>query len=321
MKILKAAPGLDLNNVLATQLGTDHSIVEFNPSTPLIEQVRDVDVLLLRDVPVPAEVMAAGPRIKLLQRYGHHVVGVDLAHARAKGIYVARIPSSVGGASRDVAEHAFFLLLAVAKRYRRAAATLLAREVGKPTTTSVTGKTLCLVGVGSTGTELASLASGFGMHLIAIKRTVSPEIQRALGLEFLGDESKLAEALARADFVSIHLPLEPATRNYVDRAFLAKMRRGSFLINIARGPIVDQDALREALESGHLAGAGLDVFRDEPIDPKDPILALDNVIATPHHAGHTLESEQRLAAIVAENIQLVARGAEPKYQLAPDEAE
>ena len=318
MKIVKAAPGLDQNNVLGKVLGSGHQIVEYDPSRPLAAQVGDADVLLLRDVAVTAEVMDAGPSIKLLQRYGAHVVGVDFAHARSRGIHVARIPSDVGGASRDVAETAFFLLLAVAKKYPEAQAAIAAGKIGRPRTHRVTGKTLGLIGVGKTGQELAKLAVGFGMRVIAVKRTPDPTLEKELGLGFLDDLSRLDELLAQSDFVSIHLPLEPATVGYVGRGMFAKMKPGCFLINIARGPIVDQDALCDALASGRLAGAGLDVFRDEPIDPGDRLLAFDNVVATPHNAGHTFETEHHMAQVVAENIRLIRQGKAPNYLVAAE---
>ena len=319
MKILKVAPGLDPGNLLGRTLGPGFEVADYDPARPLVEQVAEAEVLLLRDVPIPAEVIDAAPRLRLLQRYGQHLVGVDLPHAAAKGIPVARVPAEVTGADRMVAEHAIFLMLALAKRYKEAAAAVAAGELGLPRTYGLEGKTLGLIGVGRIGSHLARLARGFSMSVIAVKRTPDKTLAADLGLDFLGDPSHQDEVLARADFVSIHLPLEPATIRSFGRRQFERMKPGSYLINIARGRIVDKEALYRSLTSGHLAGAGLDVFWVEPIDPGDPLLALPNVIATPHIAAPTYETEALSAQVVAENIRLVAAGKPPKHPVAADE--
>ena len=319
MKILKVAPGLDSGNVLGQVLGPGFEIADYDPARPLVEQVAEAEVLLLRDVPIPAEVIDAAPQLKLLQRYGQHVVGVDIRHATSRGIPVARVPAEVTGADRMVAEHAFFLMLALAKRYKEAAAAVAAGELGLPRTHGLEGKTLGLIGVGRIGGHLARLAQGFSMSVIAVKRTADQALAAELGLDFLGDPSHQDEVLARADFVSIHLPLVPATLRSFGRRQFERMKPGSYLINIARGRIIDKAALHEALTSGHLAGAGLDVFWVEPIDPDDPLLALPNVIATPHIAAPTYETEKLSARVVAENIRLVAAGKPPKHPVSADE--
>jgi len=319
MKILKTSPGLDPENLIARALGIGFEVAEFKATLPLIDQVRDVEVLLLRDLPIPAQVIDAAPKLKLLQRPGQHLVGVDVKHATAKGIYVARIPSHVSGSGRKVAEHAFFLMMALAKKYKESVANIMARRMGWPATHALLNKTLGLVGVGETGGELARLASAFGMRVIAVKRTIDRRIEKELGLVFLGDVSRLGDILAQSDFVSIHLPLETGTVNFFGRREFEMMKPGSFLINIARGPIIDKAALYEALTNARLGGVGLDVFWEEPPDPNDPLLALPNVIATPHIAGATVEDRERTANIVAENIRLVATGKPPKYLVSCDE--
>jgi phosphoglycerate dehydrogenase-like enzyme len=314
--ILKAAPGLDQQNDLARLLGSDFTVIDFDPSRPLIDQVRQATVLLLRDVPVSAEIMDAAPNLKLLQRYGAHVVGVDVAHARRRGIYVARVPTEVTGADRVVAEHALFLMMAVAKRIPVAQRNVAARVLGRPRTLSLSGKTLALVGVGRTGGELAGLVRGLDMRVIAVKRTKDDDLARRLGLAFLGDMSDLPAVLAEADVVSLHLPLDAATRDFFDHDKFARMKHGSIFVNIARGPIVDQAALTAALASGHLAGAGLDVVSTEPIDPADPLLAMNNVVVTPHIAGDSDEVHERLARATADNIRRILAGQPPLFLLA-----
>lgn len=315
MRVVKASPGLDPDNLLARRLGADFTVVEFDEARPLRDQVAGAHVLLLRDVPVPAEVIDAAPALKLLQRYGQHLVGVDVGHARRKGIWVARAPVVLTEADHVVAEHAMFFMLALVKRYREGLVSIERGLLGRPVTRSLLGKTLGLVGVGKTGTELARLARGFGMRVIAVKRTADPGLAQELGLDFLGTMDRLDELLGQADFVSIHLPLEAETVGFFGHRELARMKPGGYVINIARGPIIDQDALLAALRSGHLAGAGLDVFAREPIDPGDPLLKLLTVVATPHVAGATEEMQARLAEIVAENIRLVSAGRAPHHQV------
>ena len=316
-RILKAAPGLDQDNLVARELGPGHEVIEYDPARSLVEQGEDVDVFLLRDVPVPAEVIDALPRLKLLQRVGHHLVGVDILHARAKGVRVANIPAWVSGGDRMVAEHALHLMFAVAKRARECQGSIRSRKLGMPTTSALTGKTLGLIGVGNTGTELAKLVFGLEMNVIAVKRTVDNQLKEQLGLAYMGDMSGLPKVLAEADFISLHLPLAPDTIQLFDKRKFAAMRSGSFLINVARAQIVEKSALQWALADGPLAGAGLDVFWDEPANPDDPLLQFDNVIVTPHVAGVTREVYARIASVTAENIRLVLDGKEPKYPVAP----
>jgi phosphoglycerate dehydrogenase-like enzyme len=313
--VLKAAAGLDQGNLLQAKLGAGFAVREYDPASALRDQVADVEAMLLRDVPVPAEVIDAAPKLRLLQRYGQHFSGVDIAHALSRGIHVARIPPEATGSNRQVAEHTLFLLLAVAKRYGAARTALATRRVGWPKTVALVGKTLGMIGVGKTGEELARLAVGFGMKVIAVKRTPDEALARALGMGWMRGMAAQEDLLAQSDVVSIHLPLEPATVGYFGRAAFAAMKPGAILLNIARGPIVDRAALLEALASGRLAGAGLDVLWDEPIDPADPLLRLENVVVTPHIAAQSSETQEVLAELVAQNILAVARGEAPRFAL------
>lgn len=314
MIIVKAAPGLDPENILGQLLGDGFEVIEFDPSRALAEQAKRADVLLLRDVPVTAEVMDAAPYLKLLQRHGQHVVGVDCDHARKKGIHVARAPVVLSAADKVVAEHALFLMLALAKRYPEGLAAIRERALGRPITRTLIGKTLGMVGLGKTGEELARLVAPLGMRVMAVKRSPDPALAKRLGIE-IDTMDGLDHLLGEADYVSVHLPLEPATVGFFDAVRLARMKKGACLINIARGPIVDQNALFDGLRSGRLGGAGLDVFAQEPIDPDDPLLALPNVVVTPHVAGATQEMQQRLAELSAANIRLVAAGQLPLHRM------
>jgi phosphoglycerate dehydrogenase-like enzyme len=320
MKIKKASPGLDQRNRLGSILGEGFVVEDFDAACPLAEQVGDADVLLVRDLPITREVIDAASKVRLIQRPGDHLPRViDLAHARSKGIPVSRFPSKVQGSpARDVAEHAFYLLLALAKQQWLARASVKARKAGLPKTMSVHGKTLGLVGLGNTGEALARLAVPFGLRVVAVKRSAGDALARELGLTWLGTMDRLPELLAESDFVSLHLPQTPETVDFIGRDELSRMKSGAFLINISRAPMVNRAALAEALQSGHLGGAGLDVWWQEPADPADPLLALRNVVLTPHIAADTTESETRLAELTAENVRRIARGEAPRYVVGVD---
>ena len=320
MKIKKASPGLDQRNRLGALLGDGFVVEDFDASRPLATQVADADVLLIRDVPITRDVIDAAARVRLIQRPGDHLPRViDLAHARSRGIPVSRFPSKVQGSpARDVAEHAFYLLLSLAKQQWLARASVKARKAGLPKTMSVHGKTLGLVGLGNTGEALARLAVPFGLRVIAVKRSADEALARELGLTWLGTMDRLTELLAESDFVSLHLPQTPETVNFIDAAEFAQMRRGANLINISRAPMVNRAALTAALQSGQLGGFGVDVWWEEPADPHDPLLGARNVLLTPHIAADTVESETRLAELTAENVRRVARGEAPRYVVGVD---
>ena len=319
MKIKKASPGLDQRNRLGGMLGDGYVVEDYDATRPLAEQVADADVLLVRDVPITREVIDAAPNLKLIQRPGDHLPAIDLAHAAARDVLVSRFPARVQGIpARAVAEHAFHLLLMLAKQQWLARDNVRARKTGLPKTVYVCGKTLGLVGVGNTGEALARLAVPFGLRVIAVKRSADEALARELGLDWLGTLERLPELLAQSDFVSLHLPQTPETVDCIGARELAHMKRGAFLINIARAPMLNKVALLSALQSGHLGGAGLDVWWQEPADPMDPLLALPQVILTPHIAADTAESEQRLAELTAENVQLLARGERPRYVVGVD---
>lgn len=317
--VKKASPGLDGQGRIAHLLGPDFLVEEFDAGRPLAQQVASAHVLLVRSVPVTREVIDAAPGLRLIQRPGAHLEVVDIGYALARGIPVCNVPAEVSEGGFAVAEHVMFLALALAKRYREGLDALRARRVGQPLTTALRDKVFGLVGIGQTGAPVIGLARAFGMRVQAVKRTVTPGMREAMGLDWLGTYDRLPELLGRSDFVSVHVPLGPETERLIGAREHAQMKPGAFLINISRGRVIDQGALLEALRGGRLAGAGLDVFWDEPPDPNDPLLALPNVIATPHVAGSTVEGSEVLARLVAENIRRVRSGLPPAHPVAAPE--
>lgn len=312
--IKKAGPSLAIEERIGEFLGPEFVVEEFDAARPLAEQVENAQVLLVRSVPVTREVIDAAPRLRLIQRPGVHIEAVDLEYAAAKGIPVCNVPAKLTHGGEDVAEHVMFLALAVAKRYRESLDSLGERRIGVPSTHVLRGKVLGLVGLGRTGSAVVGMARGFGMRVWAVKRTVDDGMREGLGLEWLKTPDHLTELLRESDFVSLHVPLNEETKGLIGPAEIALMKPGAFLINAARGRVVDRAALVAALRERRLAGAGLDVFWDEPVAPDDPLLALPNVIATPHVANMTLETIETIARVTVENIRRVQTGSPPLHQ-------
>jgi len=301
--------------MIARMLGPEFVVEEFDPARPLAEQVDKAHVLLVRSVPVTREVIDAAPRLRLIQRPGVHLEAVDLAYATARGIPVCNVPAPLTHGGNDVAEHVMFLALALAKRYREAVISLGARRIGQPSTYVLRGKVFGLVGLGRTGSAVVGMARGFGMRVWAVKRTVSEGMREAMGLEWLKTYHHLPELLRQSDFVSLHVPLNKETEGLIGSTEIALMKPSAFLINVARGRVVNRAALLAALREQRLAGAGLDVFWDEPPDPNDPLLAMPNVIATPHVANMTQETIETIARVSVENIRRVKAGVPPIHQI------
>jgi phosphoglycerate dehydrogenase-like enzyme len=265
-------------------------------------------------VAVTREVIDAAAELVLIQRPGAHLDAVDVAYALSKNLLVCNVPAPVSGSGTMVAEHIMFLMLALARRYREAQQVLARGEMGSPESHELRGKTLGLVGLGEIGQALVPMARGFGMQIWALRRTIRSGMREELGLDYLGTFSNLPHLLAESDFVSIHVPLASETRGLIGERELAQMKRGAFLINAARAAVLVKEAVVAALESGYLGGFGVDVFWEEPPNPKDALFAFPNVIATPHTAG-TREGRLRIATIVAENVRRVRAGVEPMYRI------
>jgi phosphoglycerate dehydrogenase-like enzyme len=227
---------------------------------------------------------------------------------------VARIPSEESGNAASVAEHAVLLMLMLSRRWNQISAT---REKGTPVAwgsppgQAVIGKTVCIVGLGGVGRELARRLAGFKVRIITVDdhpgRTV-PGVEIARTFSLAG----LHEALAEADYVALCINYTPDRFHLFGAQEIATMKRGAFIVNVARGGLLDPDALLAGSRSGHIAGAGLDVFWNEPVDISHPIFR-ENVIATPHIAGVTDVSYEGIARAFAENIRRYGAGGTPLY--------
>ena len=298
--VLFCSQGFPRSRVLLRErlAGTDLRVVEADPTRPLVEQVGEASALIPSMARISAAVMDAAPRLRLIVQFGAGLDGVDLEAAAARGIPVRNV---AGANAQAVAEMAVFLMLALARRLPAHARSFAARVVGDPPGIELHGKTLGIVGLGASGRALARIARGFGMDVIAVRRNPAPEAHDA-DAAWVGGPGDLDALLARSDFVSLHVPSSAATRGLIGAPQLARMKPAAFLINVGRGDLVGRDPLLEALRARRIAGAGLDVYWEEPPDPADPFLALDNVVATPHLGGVTGEALARLAARVIEHL-------------------
>ena len=246
-------------------------------------------------------VIEAAGRLRVIARYGVGVDNVDLAAARERGIQVTNTP---GANSDSVAELAVGLMLALARSIPRADRATKAGDWPRMHGLSISGKVVGLVGFGAIGRLVAAKLSGFGCNLLAHDPYASSEAAALAGVRLVG----LDELAASADFVSLHCPLTEQTRGLVNAAFIARMKPGAFLVNTARGDLVDEAALLEGLQSGKLRGAALDVYAQQPPDPGNPLLALPQVIVTPHMGAHADSATNGMGWGALQNCLAVLRG-------------
>jgi phosphoglycerate dehydrogenase-like enzyme len=252
--------------------------------------------------------------VKLWQVLGTGLDHTDVAYILESGLPLANTPGQFSSVA--LAEHALFLMLLFAKRFFDSRNSLRSRVMCEPMNEELHGKTLGLLGLGASGRELAVRAKALGMRIMAIDiAPITQSVQATCGIDFFGKPGELPRLLAESDYVSIHMPLTSATRRMIDRAGLSLMKPSAVIINVARGEIIDETALAEALNSGRIRGAGLDVFPSEPVDPDHPLLRLPNVVATPHVAGVTFGTSRRRAQAVVENLERLSQGLSPLYQV------
>jgi D-3-phosphoglycerate dehydrogenase / 2-oxoglutarate reductase len=287
----------------AVQIFKDRGLeVDFQPKLgpdkeKLAELIRDFDGLAIRSATkVTPKILEQAKKLKVIGRAGIGVDNVDVPAATAKGIIVMNTPF---GNSITTAEHAITLMLALARQIPQADASTQAGkwEKNRFMGVEITGKTLGVIGCGNIGSIVVDRAHGLRMKVIAYDPFLSPERAKDLGVE----KVELDELFRRADFITLHTPLTDKTRNILDAKALAATKKGVRIINCARGGLVDERALREALDSGHVAGAAFDVFVEEPaVD--NPLFRHPNVVCTPHLGAATTEAQENVALQIAEQM-------------------
>jgi D-3-phosphoglycerate dehydrogenase len=258
---------------------------------------------------IDANALRAADRLKVISRYGVGIDNVDLDAARGRGIIVTNTP---GANSVSVAELALGLILALARQIPEAVEAVHQGKWPRYAGLSIEGKTIGILGLGAIGKQLAQLLAGFDCTILAF----DPYADAAFASDHHVELTSMEDVIRRSDFISLHLPLLPETRGLVNATFFSQMKPGSFLVNTSRGEVVDESALLEALQNGHLRGAGLDAFTKEPPDPHNPLLSLPQVIATPHLGAQTDGATSNMGWFAMRDCLAVLKSEEPKYRVA-----
>lgn len=304
-----AWPDVEIEHRVLKQAGLELVVAPSPDPEPLAQLAADVAAILTCWAPVTAQVIQAARHCRIIARLGIGLDNIDLQAARQRGIVVTNVPDYCVD---EVAEHTLALVLALLRgvphfhaetksgHYRRECPWPLRR---------VRGMTLGVVGLGQIGTRVAQLAQALGMQVLG----TSQNRKTVPGVRWCS----LEELLPRADVISLHLPLTPQTRHLLDRRRLLAMKPGSYLVNTARGPLVDHAALSEALQSGHLAGAALDVQAEEPPRLDQPPYCLPQVIVTPHVAFASDCSVAELRRRACEEVVRVLSGRPPRHPVLP----
>jgi D-3-phosphoglycerate dehydrogenase / 2-oxoglutarate reductase len=274
---------------------TGWNIVQTTKDT-LVGELADAEALIVRSATkVTPELMAKAPRLRVVGRAGVGVDNIDLDEATKRGFLVMSTP---GGSSVSVAEHTFALLLALVRQVPKFDAAMREGRWEKSSSgAEVRGKTIGLVGLGRIGSEVARRATAFDMHVLAYDPFISESAAKEVDVKLVSIEQLFADS----DFISLHTAVSPQTKNMINAETIAKMKKGVRIVNAARGELINETDLAEALKSGRVAGAALDVFAEEP--PKNsPLVGLPNVICTPHVAGSTAEAQEELGIQVAVQV-------------------
>jgi D-3-phosphoglycerate dehydrogenase len=299
---------------LKTQLEAQVGEVLYNPtgkpltSAEVAKILPGVDGYIAGLDAIDAQALQAADRLKVIARYGVGVDNVDLAAARAKGIVVTNTP---GANSVSVAELALGLMLALARQIPEAVEAVHQGKWPRYSGVSLEGKTIGILGLGAIGKQLARRLNGFDCKILAYDPFADAAFARDNHIELNSMDGVIEEA----DFISLHLPLLPETRGLVNEAFLNRMKKGSFLVNTSRGEVVDEAALLNALQSGRIKGAGLDAFTVEPPAAGNPLLALPQVIATPHLGAQTDGATSNMGWFALRDCLAVLNNEEPVYKV------
>jgi phosphoglycerate dehydrogenase-like enzyme len=295
-------------------IGDRHHLRIYDFSQPPATQFDGVDVVIDHGGSHRTHDLAdaAAGKIKLWQILGTGVDHFPLDYWCAKGIPVANTPGPFSAVS--LAECAMMFILMLTRKYPIARANLEQGILYSPLGMELVGLRLGIIGFGASGQALAFRAAAFGMKIAAIdiREVNENEIER-FGLEFVGTPADLDDLIARSDVISLHLHLTQETHHLINQQRLARLKPTAFLINVARGALVDEEALVQALVEGKIAGAGIDVYSQEPPDIRSPLFHLPNVITTPHSAGVTDGTSRKRAGACVENVDRIATGLEPLY--------
>lgn len=291
----------------------DLKLAKSTAEDDLVAEAGDVDIIMVVYAKITKRIIDSAKKLKGIVRYGIGVDNIDLNAATERKIAVANVPDYCIG---TVADHAFAHLLALSRKILVADKIVRTGEyVGAWASPSnkikgldLEGKVIGIIGLGKIGRAVVARAKGFGMEVIACDPYLDKELVKALNVKLVDLDTLLRES----DFVSIHAPLLPETREIISERELKMMKKTAYLINVSRGPIVDEKALYKALREGWIAGAGIDVYEKEPPDPGNPLFKLENIVLTPHIAWYTEDAFRRLEMSAANEAVRILQGQLPR---------
>jgi D-3-phosphoglycerate dehydrogenase len=302
-------PSLDPAKAALARVDPELRMAKSPSAEDILAVARDADAILVTYAKLPGELLRQLTRCKAIGRFGLGVDNIDIPAAAALGITVTYVPDYC---MQEVSDHAMALLLSLVRKVPLSNKLVQSGRWEVPPIVPIhrlSGQVLGLVGFGNIPRALAPKAKAFGLRVVTHDPYASADVLAKAGVEGVGFDA----LLGMSDFVSIHAPLMPATRGLFNAEVFAKMKTGAFLVNTARGPLVDEDALIAALDSGHLGGAALDVVTTEPLAKDSKLLGRDNVILTPHTAFYSVEALNELQTKCAADVARVLSGEPPVY--------
>jgi D-3-phosphoglycerate dehydrogenase len=306
-------PNLDPAREVLSKIDAELRLSEAPTPEAIVAVAKQADGLLVTYAKITAEMIGQMTRCRIISRFGIGVDNVDIAAATQKGIVVTKVPDYC---IDEVSDHAMALLLAVVRKIPFANARAHAGRWEMPAVVPIhrlRGSTLGLVGFGRIPQLVAPKAKSFGLHVLTYDPYIPQEVTDRAGVE----KVEFAELVKRSDYISIHSPLMPETHHLFNAAVFAQMKPTAYLVNTARGPIVDEDALAHALDAGQLAGAALDVLSQEP-PTSSPLFGRDNVVLTPHTSFYSVESLVELQTKAADEVVRVLTGEPPRNPVNPE---
>jgi D-3-phosphoglycerate dehydrogenase len=321
VKIKLLTRSSDLNEILLAklnQMGITGETIDYKK--PILPQIADAEVIVNGFGIIDKSFINGCPNLQLIQQTGIGIDNVDVRYCTLKSVVVANVPLAN---AVSVAEHTLFLILYLAKNLKEKLSAndnstnnslLFERRLSGTLGSEIERKVLAIIGLGATGLEVAKRAKSFGMHVIAVTKNPflkKPGIDKPYFVDNIGGSETLSESLSKADYVSLHTPLTEETKNMIGAKELVLMKKSAYLVNVARAAIVNREELYTVLSNSKIAGAAFDVFWEEPPDPNDKLLKLNNFVLTPHIAGWTADSVDAIARIIAANIERYAQGEIP----------
>jgi D-3-phosphoglycerate dehydrogenase len=276
-------------------VGMPNVVQQLSPAE-LMGLLPNYDGMIAGDDPLNADVLRSAPRLRVVSKWGIGLDGIDLAAAAVLGIRVTNTPDTFG---EEVADVAIGYLIMLARHLHLIDRSVRSGAWAKPQGVSLAGRTLGIVGLGSIGRALARRGAAMGM------RVIGQDIDAATGRRASGEGIEVVDLerlIAEADIISLHCPLTDQNRHMINEARLARMRPGAYLVNTARGPLIDEAALIAALQGGRLAGAALEVFEEEPLPTSSPLIGMENVILGSHNASNTAEAVARVNQLAIDNV-------------------